>query len=560
MKEKKQKYKNIYGVDDKFVSYPIKVLNGDIVAGKLVKLACKRYLSFFSRKDLFFDEDKADKPVRFIAKLKHWQGSQFVGKPFVLQDWQAFLCHAIYGWHRKDTGKRLTRYAYIQVSRKCGKTSLCSALCLYALMADNEAGAEVDVVAPSREQSRISFKSATNYAKSINRHSILKFRGNDISFNATNSRLRIMSSDANFSDGFNPSFALLDEYHAFKDNDIYNLLVSGQGMREQPLMIAITTAGFNLYAPCYEYRQMCVDILRGTKTDDTIFSLIYELDEGDDINDKTTWKKCCPALDITVSAAFMQDQLTKAKNNPSDEVAILTKTFNKWCKSQQTWLPESLLLKNSQKLTLEWLKEHTDSYGYIGVDLASVSDLSAVTLLLKSKDKYYTKTWVFCPEIALEESVNKELYKTWRRMGYLNVTGGDVQDYDAITQLIMEIDKVIPIVHLGYDTWNATQWAIQCTEAGMPMNPYSQSLGSFNRPTKEFERLLKSGKIVLDDNPCVRWMFSNATIKTDPINENCKPVKSGNNPNNKIDGVISNLMALGIYLWAADVEPNMTVL
>ena len=145
-------------------------------------------------------------------------------------------------------------------------------------------------------------------------------------------------------------------------------------------------------------------------------------------------------------------------------------------------------------------------------------------------------------------------------MGYLNVTGGNVQDYDAITQLIVDIDKVIPIVHCGYDQWNASQWAITCTEAGMPLNPYSQSLGSFNRPTKEFERLLKSGKIVLDDNPCIRWMFSNATLKVDPINENCKPVKSGNNPNNKIDGVVSNLMALGIYLWAADITPNMTVI
>ena len=124
-------YSNTYGVDDRFVSYPIAVLNGTIKAGELVKLTCQRFLSFFQRDDIYFDPERAERPIKFISKLKHWEGSQFVGKQFELQEWQKFLVYAIYGWIKKSDDTRLVRQAYIQISRKSGKTSLCAALGLY---------------------------------------------------------------------------------------------------------------------------------------------------------------------------------------------------------------------------------------------------------------------------------------------------------------------------------------------------------------------------------------------------------------------------------------------
>lgn len=542
-------------IDSKYTKYAEDVINGKIVAGELVKLACSRYLSFFDRDDLYFDCDKADKPKRFISKLRHTTG-KFAGKPFILQDWQEFICYAIFGWYKKIDNTRLCRSAYIQIARKCGKTSFASALGLYGLIADGESGAEVTCVAPSAAQSRIAFKNASEYTESINHGKILKTLTGEIRFDHTHSRFRIMSSDAKFGDGFNPSLAIIDEYHALPNNDIPNLLISGTGMRRQPLMIYITTAGFNLYSACHSYRDMCEEILRGLKTDDSIFAAIYELDKGDNWEDEKMWKKCCPSLGITVTKDYMERQLLTAKNNPTDEVPVKTKTFNIWCSSQEVWLQNELLLKYSKIVNFEEMPQGVVAYA--GVDLAAVSDLASLSILVHVEDKFYFKTWAFVPESQLNDSINKELYKKWKRNGCLIVTPGNVTDYDYILNKIQEINKVIPIVKVSYDSWNATQFAISATEQGLNMSPYSQALGNFNKPTKEFERLIKSGKVIIDNSEVVRWCFSNAVLKSD-FNENVKPVK-GNNRNQKIDCVISMLTALGGLLEEPFYTPYLEVI
>lgn len=546
-------YENKYGVPDHFVDYPIKVLNGDIVAGELIKLQCKRYLSLFDRDDVYFDQEKAERPVKFISHLKHWEGSQFVGKPFILQDWQQFLVYSIFGWIKKSDNTRLIRQAYIQISRKCGKTSLASALSLYMLMGDNEPGAEVSVVAPSSAQSHISFRSASNYADSINKHSILKMRGSDILFKHTNSKLRVMSSDAKFGDGFNCHLALLDEMHAFRDSSIFNLLTSSMGARKQPLLLCITTSGFDLYSHCKQYRDMCVDILKGLKEDDTICPLIYEMDDTDDWEDSKNWKKCCPSLGITVSESYMHEQMVKAKNMPSEEVPIKTKTFNIWCSSRSIWIPDNAIKNASSNFDIyDIYNNSTTANAFMGIDLASNYDLTSITLMLRADNKYYFKTWLFLPESALNDSVNRDKYREWSKAGYLIITPGNVTDYDYVLNTILEINEKIPITQIAYDSWNSSSFVIDCTTVGLPMKPYSQTLGNFNRPTREFERLLAKGQILLENNPVVRWCFSNATLKIDKVNNNVKPIKSGQQKSGvepgKIDAVITILESLGTML------------
>ena len=531
---------DINTIDEKYTKYALDIINGNIIAGELVKLACKRYISWFDRDDIYFDTEKADKPVKFIAKLKHFTG-KFKGQPFILQDWQEFMIYNIFGWIRKDTGTRLIRNAYIQISRKCGKTSLASALGLYGMIADDEAGAEVTCVSPSAEQSRIAFKSASSYLDTINRFKLFKALRGEIRFEKTKSRFRIMSSDANFGDGFNPSLAIIDEYHAMKDNDIPNVLISGMGMRTQPLMLYITTAGFNLFSPCKKYRDMCEEILRGVKEDDTIFALIYEMDKDDDYNDASNWKKCCPSLGITVTDDYMKQQLVMMKNNPSDEVPILTKTFNIWCATAASWLPQSLILESSKKVDIT--QYNKDVYAVLGVDLAAVSDLTCLSAIFNVDGIFYFKTWIFIPEVALTESTNKSMYKNWVKQGLIEVTPGNATDYDYILNKIFDINKHLNIIKVMYDTWNATQFTETATQNRIKMEPFSQSLGNFNRPTKEFERLLRLGKIVIDDNEAVRWCISNCTLKTDH-HENVKPVKGGTKYQ-KIDAAISMLEALG---------------
>ena len=376
---------NIYGVDDRFVSYPLAVLNGTIVAGELIKLQCKRYLDLFSRDDLYFDPDKAEKPIKFISKLKHWESSQHCGKPFILQDWQKFLIYAVYGWIRKDNDTRLIRQAYLQISRKNGKTSLAAALALSALIGDGEPGASVDIVAPSSAQSHIALTAAQNYGASINKHGILKYRNSDILFKHTNSRLKVLSSDSKYNDGFNTSTGIIDEFHAFRDNAIFNLITSSMGARKQPLLLLITTSGFDLYSHCKAYRDVCIEILKGLKTDDTILPLIYELDDDKEVEDENCWKKCCPSLDITVSKEYMREQLTKMKNMPSERVPILTKTFNVWCSSSSTWIPKESIEDATEDFDLAEVFNSCDvAQITAGIDLAATYDLTTLSIMIRT--------------------------------------------------------------------------------------------------------------------------------------------------------------------------------
>ena len=173
--------------------------------------------------------------------------------------------------------------------------------------------------------------------------------------------------------------------------------------------------------------------------------------------------------------------------------------------------------------------------------------MTAVTCLFRREDdpKYYFKTWYYLPESCLTENSNKDQYRLWHRQGLLTITPGNVTDYDYITNDLMRVSNMCAIQRVGYDSYNSTQWAISATDLGLPLMPYSQSIGNFNKPTREFERLILSGAAVIDNNEITRWMFKNVALKYD-YNGNCKPNK-GLGSQKKIDGIISQIQAVGTY-------------
>ena len=529
-------------VNNKYTNYPTNILNGNITSCKYIKLSCERFLSWFDRDDIEFREDKVDKVINFISKLKHYTGKHN-GKPFILQEWQKFIVANIFGWYWKDTDKRVTKKVYIEVARKNGKSALISAIALYCLIADGENGAEVDVAANSRQQGKILFDMASNFVQGLDtQHKYFKPYRDKIKFNHTKSHLQVFAADATKLDGFNASCFCLDELHEARDSKLYDVLVSSQGMRENPLSICITSAGFNLFSFCYGMRNICIEILHGVKEDDSQFSAIYSLDEDDDYKDPTNWVKSNPNLNITVTSEYLKEQVTAAKNNSTLEVGVLTKNFGKWCRTNDIWVSNDLLLQYSNKLDISFFKDLNVS---MGVDLSAVSDLTAVSLCAEIDSIYYFKTYYFLPQSALQDNSNSELYKDWKRKGLLHITDGNVVDYDYILSTIMKVNQTAYINKIAYDNWNATQWAINATSEGLPLEPFSQALWHFNRPTKEFERLIKSGRIVIDDNEITRYCFSNVVLKYDH-NDNVKPIKL--EKQQKIDGVIAMLQALGTMI------------
>lgn len=528
----------------KYTEYAEKVLSGEITASVYIKLACQRFLDWLERDDLEFRPKKVDHVVKFISKLKHYTGKSN-GQSFILTDWQFFIVENIFGWYYKGTDKRVIRNAYIEVGRKSGKTTLLAAIALYCLMADGEAGAECDCVANSRKQASILFETAKNLADSLDpAHKYIKPYRNNINFDITKSSIQVLSSDADNLDGFNSSLFVEDELHAAPNSKLYDVLKSSQGMRSNPLAICITSAGFNRFSFCYSMRTTCIEILHDKKTDDSQFSAIYSIDEGDDWTDPSVWKKSNPNLDITVTSEYLQEQVIQAKNNPSLEIGVRTKNFGEWCSTQDVWIDNDTLLKNTDNDTTQ-VEKFRDCTAYIGIDLAAVSDLTAVSLMIPHEGKLHFFTHYYLPFSALSDNSNAEMYKDWKRKGLLSVTPGNVTDYDYILQDILKWNEVVYIAKIAYDSYNATQFAIDATSQGLPMEPFGQSLGNFNRPTKELERQLKAGRVVMENNEITRFCFSNVVLKHDYC-ENVKPIKLTNQ--NKIDGVIAMIEALGVYL------------
>lgn len=533
----------IQQIDDKYLNYAKQVLNGEIIASVYVKLACERFMSWFDNPEFEFKTKKVDKVVSFISKLKHYTGKSN-GKPFILTDWQYFIVENIYGWYYKGTNKRVIKNVYIEVGRKSGKTTLLSAIALYAMIADGENGSEVDCVANTKQQAKILFDTASNLADSIDsKHKYIKPYRDKIKFAATKSHIQVLSSDASTLDGFNAYLFVEDELHAAKDSKLYDVLKSSQGMRNNPLAICITSAGFDKFGFCYQMRKTCIEILFGKKQDISQFSAIYSIDEDDDWQDPKVWKKSNPNLGITVTEEYLQDQVTQAKNNPSLEIGVRTKNFGEWVSTKDIWINDDLLLKNSQSVDLDNFSNET---AYVGVDLAAVSDLTAVSIMIPKDGKVYFKNHYYLPFSALSNNSNSELYKEWKIKGLLTITEGNVTDYDYILRDLLKANQKVFIGKVAYDSYNATQWAIDATSEGLPLEPFSQSLGNFNRPTKELERLIRSDKVVIDDNEITRYCFSNVVLKQDYC-ENVKPTKATNQ--NKIDGVIAMIQALGIYLY-----------
>lgn len=540
-------YEKKYKVPFKYIEYPVKVLNNDIIVSQLIRLACKRFLSYLESDNIEFNAKKADKVVKFVEKLTLSTG-KFNRQKFKLAEWQKFVVYYVYGLVYKSTQLRVVREVYLQLARKSGKTALASALALYHLVGDGENDGQVIFAANSAAQAQLAFKMTSDYVSYLDtKGKYFKRYRDSIKFPLTKSIIKVVSADASKLDGLNVSCAIIDEYHAAQNNDVSDVLTSAVGMRTQPLIIYITTAGFDLTSPCYTMRNTCVELLYGKIKDDSLAAFIYELDENDDIEDEKNWIKAQPNLDLTVTKSAIQSDLTKAKNNPSLMTNFKTKILNKWCASAVgEWIPNEVLLKDSQKVNLEDWKDYTC---YVGLDLSSVSDITAISILLfdNINQKYLFKNYYFLPQSALQESSNREKYRVWSEQGYLFLTSGNVVDYEYVLNLIQKINKIVQIEAIAYDSWQSTALIIKLTELGYNCQPFSQSTGSMNRPTRHLEMIARNGHLILDDNPISRWMFANVELRED-YNNNVKPIKMNKNSENKIDGVAAICDALGYYL------------
>ena len=527
--------------------YAEQVRSGDILVCEYVRLAVERYyadLDCALDEGRYFDKKAALRAIHFIEKLKHTKG-EWAGQRFRLEPWQQFVLWNIFGWKNAD-GTRRFRYAYIEIARKNGKTALFAGIGLYMLFADGESRPEVYSAATVKDQAKICFSDAVEIVKATDLKNYLTPYRNSIVYELKGGTMKPLSSDYGTHDGLNPSCGIIDEFHAHKDSGMFDVIKSAFGARRQPLMFIITTAGFNKSGACYAYRENVIKVLRGVNEDDSLFGIIYTLDDKSEWDDPKMWIKANPNLGVSLSADYLADQVKDAKKRPEAVRNVMTKNVDLWVDAERTWILDDAWQKCIGTTAPADLKGCA-CWG--GLDLSNVSDITAYVLLFHENDRFQLLPHFWIPEEKMLEKIRKENinYDKWVAEGYVTVTPGNVIDYDFVKADILRIVADYDLRTSAYDRWNSSQTIIDLQNEGMECNPFGQGYGSMSAPTKEFEKLVLTGKIEHFGNPVLRWMLASTLVKTDPAG-NIKPDKEKSTQ--KIDGIVAAIMALGERMTA----------
>ncbi len=548
--------------------YAERVVSGAEVAGKFERLACKRFLDDLDVRqgtEAFpyrFDEAMGARACRFVDLMPHIKGEW--AKPIYMdgrlqyaklnqEDWQVFKTINLFGWVHRLTGLRRFRRAYEEVARKNAKSTWAAALLLLLVAADGEPGAQGYSAATTGEQAREVFDVARNMA---DREPEFKARfgvdvgKHDITIPSTASGAKPLNAEGSTLDGLNVHVAVIDELHAHKTRALFDVIDSATGARSQPLILMITTAGSDRSGICYEQRDYTVKVLERTIEDETWFGIIFTLDEGDLWHDSAVWRKSNPNLGVSVKEDDMQAACRKALSTPSAQANFLTKRMNIWVNSDSAWMDMQAWDRCADRtLTVERVAHLVC---IAALDLASKVDVAAKVNIFRDRDAdhYYVIPTFWLPERAVEQGRNSQ-YDGWRRSGHLEVTDGDVIDFGAIKASISADLVALQMAELPYDPWQATQLAQEMQAEGAPMVEYRQTVQNMSEPMKQLEALVLLGKLTHNGNPMMTWMMSNVVCHRD-AKDNIYPRKERDE--NKIDGPVAAIMALGRFVAGAQVE------
>lgn len=514
-------------------------------------------------KTAFFSFERVDRVMSAFRVLRHTKG-EYAGQPLEPAPWQvAYIIAPVFGWVRKNSRgnwARIIRNVYVDVPRKNGKSTLCGGLAIYLTAADGEAGAEVVTAATSRDQAGMVFKPIKLLAqKSPGLKGRVRAVGNTVLHPKTDSVLTAISASGDSQHGSNLHGAIVDELHLHKTPDLVEAIETGTGARHQPLIVKITTADDGKPQSIYSRNRHYVEQLaKGIFKDGTHYGVVFAVPREADPFSEKTWKAANPNYPVSPTREFMQAAANKAKNSPVDLAAF--KRLHLGIRTKQTTEFIGLVdwRKNEKYRVDEDQLLGRQCYG--GLDLGSVSDLTALCWLFPNGGGGYDALWRFwTPEenlVALDERTANSASQ-WVKDGWLHTTPGDVTDYDYIKKTILDDRDKFEVTSIGFDRWNATQLGNDLMAADVPMVKVGQGFMTLSPALKEAQRLVLKGR--RDDsvhlnhggNPIMAWMIDNLSVATDPAG-NVKPDKATSAE--KIDGVSALCTALAEALAGNQTE------
>ena len=530
--------------NDIALGYAEDVVSGKIPACKWVRAACQRHLDDLENESLPFvyDISKAERVCKFISGLQHVKGKWARERlKITLEPWQVFILCVVFGWVNEN-GIRRFRTVYIEVPRKNAKSTITAGVGLYMLTLDGEEGAEVYSAATTRDQARIIFQVGQQMARKdsgFREHYGLQVNAHNMNVLMTGSKFEPLSADASSLDGLNVHGGLIDELHAHKTREVFDVMETATGSREQPLLWNITTAGSNRAGICYEQRTYTTKLLDKVAVDESYFGIIYTIDDNDSWTEEASWIKANPNYSVSVSPDDLARKCRKAMEMPSATNNFLTKHLNVWVNADTAWMDMRKWNQCAdQTLTPDMFEGEKC---IVSLDLASKIDIAAQIQVFRRDDHYYVFGKYYLPEDTIESSGNSQ-YDGWARAGRLTPTPGNVIDYEYIKDDMRDFSSRFEVTEVPYDPFQATQLSVEMLQEGFPMVEMRPTVLNFSEPMKELEKLVLSGKLHHDGCPVLTWMVSNVVCHLD-LKDNIYPRKE--RPENKIDGVVALIMALG---------------
>lgn len=504
-----------------------------------------------------YDKRRADHAVRFIQSLKHTKG-EWAGKPFELIAWQEELIRNVFGVVKAD-GYRQFQTAFVETSKKSGKSEIAAAIALYTLCADGEFSAEVYSCASDRKQAGIVFEVAKEMVEQstalIRRVKILDSQKRII-YHPTKSIYQVLSSDVASKFGYNVHSCIFDELLAQPNRKLYDVMTKGAGIaRKQPLNFVITTAGSDKNSICFEVHQKAMDILEGRKIDPTFYPVVYSTPEDADWTDPKVWRQSNPSLGITFTEETLQLACDSAKQNPAEEMFFRQFFLCQWTQSSFRWLPMAKWDACDFRVDPESLKGRTC---FAGLDLSSTTDLTALVLVfppLDEDDKYCVLPYFWIPKNNIEGRVRKDHvpYDVWEKEGHIFTTDGDVVHYASIENFIVELNSKYNIKEIAYDRWGAVQMSQNLEALGFAVVPFGQGYASMHNPTNELLKLVLEKKLAHKGHPVLRWNIDNIQVETKAAAVKISKEKS----TERVDGAVALVMALDRALRHQNTEDSV---
>lgn len=547
------------------IEYWNKIESGEEIVSLKIKKIYKKLVADTHDKESEWEYSaaRALHPIEFTENFcKHSKG-KWGGQPIDLELWQKAMIASSFGFVHKIDGTRKYQEVLLVVARKNGKSTIGSAIGLYLQVADGEPGPEIYAVATKRDQAKLVWLEAKKMVKKspalLKR---IKPLVAEMVSDWNDSSFKPLGSDSETLDGLNVHGAILDEIHAWKDKNLYDVIVDGTSAREQPMIFEITTAGTvreSVYDMKYEEAEKLlngIDDPEGYKND-RFLPLIYELDYRGEWTREESWKKANPGLGTIKKADQLMTKVNKAKSNPMLVTNLLTKDFNIRATSSEAWLTFEQL---DNKATFD-IAELKPRYAIGGVDLSSTTDLTAACIIFQLPDDptIYAKHMYWLPEDLLEQRTaeDKIPYDIWHEVGWLRTTPGNKVHYKYIADWFKEMPEMydVYVPWIGYDSWSATYFVEEMKGffGKDSMLPVIQGKRTLSAPMRLMGADLDAKRINYGNNPITKWCLSNTSVDIDK-NDNIQPAK-GKSQRKRIDGTAALLNA---YVVMNDKQEDYT--